>query len=67
MTQVGYRAGRVTMDEIFALKIIPEKATRYAKFEAHILMMDMSRAIDTVNRKILLQDLHGILDSGELH
>ena len=44
-----------------------EKAIRTTNFETHILMMDMSRAFDTVNRKTLMQDLRSILDPGELH
>lgn len=47
--------------------MVAEKAVRSTNFATHILLMDMSRAFDTVNRKILLQDLHSILDPGELH
>lgn len=66
-TKAAYRAGCGTTQQIFALKLRLQKATRSTSFETHILMMDMSRAFDTVNRKILLQDLYSILDPGELH
>ena len=66
-TQAAYRAGRGTTEQLFALKVMAEKAIRTTNFETHILMMDMSRAFDTVNRKTLMQDLRSILDPGELH
>jgi hypothetical protein len=67
VTQAAYRVGRGTTEQLFTLKMMAEKAVRSTNFESHILLMDMSRAFDTVNRKVLLQDLRSILDPGELH
>ncbi len=44
-----------------------EKAITSENYEIYILMMDMSRAFDTVNRKLLMQDLTTILEEDELH
>jgi len=62
MMQAVYSAGRDTTEQFFTLKIMAEKAVRSTSFETHILMMDMSRAFDTMNRKILLEDIRSILD-----
>lgn len=66
-TQAAYRVGRGTTEQLSILKMMAEKAVRSTNFDTHILLMDLSRAFDTVNRKIPLQDLCGILDPGELH
>jgi len=48
-----------------------EKVVRSTNFETHVLTMDVSKAFDIVNRKILLENLRSILDfildSVELH
>ena len=36
-------------------------------FQLYLLMLDMSRAFDTIDRGILLKDLSEILESDELH
>ena len=40
---------------------------KFLNMDFTFLMMDMSQAFDTVNRKTLMQDLRSILDPGELH
>lgn len=50
-----------------AFKLLAEKAITSADFELYILMKDMSRAFDTVNRKLLMEDLREILEDDELH
>jgi len=60
--QAVYRAGRGTTEQLFAQKIMTEKAVKSTNFETNVLMMDMSRAFDTVNRKILLEDPRSMLD-----
>jgi len=44
-----------------------KKAVKSSNIETHILIIDISRAFDTVNRKILLEDLRSILEPRELH
>ena len=48
-------------------KLLAEKAITSADYDIFILMKDMSRAFDTVNRKTLMEDLREILESDELH
>jgi exonuclease III len=66
-SQSAYRYGRGTTEQVMALKLMVEKAMTSSDFEVQILMMDMSRAFDTVDRAILMEDLRSILEPGELH
>ena len=52
---------------MLAFKLLAEKAITSEDYEIHLLMKDMSRAFDTVNRKLLMEDLRAILDPDELH
>ena len=67
LSQAAYRPGRGTTEQVFALKMLAEKATAMTNFTSNILMMDMSRAFDTIDRDLLLEDLHCILEPDELH
>ena len=66
-TQAAYQTGRSTTEHIFAIKILAEMATTTANYTFHLLMLDMSKAFDTVNRKTLFEILSEILDPDELH
>ena len=66
-SQAAYQAGRSTTEHVMAFKLLAEKAITSADFELYILMKDMSRAFDTVNRKLLMEDLREILEDDELH
>ena len=66
-SQSAYQKDRSTTEQIFAFKILAEKAMTSEDYHAHILLMDMSKAFDTVNRKTLLDDLKRILNPDELH
>lgn len=67
VTKVAYRASQGTTEQLLALNIMAEKAVKSSNIETHILMIDISRAFDTANRKILLEDLRSILEPRELH
>ena len=54
-------------EQVLALKILIEKAITSCDYDLHILLLDMSKAFDTVNRKTLLTDLQSTLDPDELH
>ena len=47
--------------------MIIEKAINCSDLDVYILLLDMSKAFDTVNRRILLQDLKSTLDPDEVH
>ena len=66
-SQAAYQRGRGTTEQVLALKILIEKAIISTDYDLHILLLDMSKAFDTVNRKTLLTDLQSTLDPDELH
>ena len=66
-SQAAYRKGRSTTEHVFAAKILAEKAMTSVNYTIHILLLDMSKAFDTVDRKLLINDLSKILEPDELH
>jgi hypothetical protein len=67
ITQAAYRSGRSTTEHVFTLKLLAEKAITSSNYEIHILLLDMSRAFDTVRRADLMKDLEEVLEKDELH
>ena len=67
ITQAAYREGRSTTEQVYTFKTLAEKAITSNNYEIHILMLDMSKAFDTIKRKTLIQDLKEILDEDEIH
>ena len=57
LSQEAYRAGRSTTKHVFTCKILVEKAITSECYETTILLLDMSKAFDTVKIKILLKDV----------
>ena len=66
-TQAAYQRGRSTTEQVLALKILIEKAITSTDYNLYILLLDMSKAFDTVNRKLLLQELQKVLQPDEIH
>ena len=66
-TQAAYQNGRSTTEQVFVLRTMAEKAISSKDYEIQVIMMDMSRAFDTVKRDILILDLFKILEQDELH
>ena len=56
-----------TTEHVMAVKILTEMATTTPNYTFHLLMLDMSKAFDTVDRKTLFEILSEILDQDELH
>lgn len=67
VTQAAYRPGRSTTEHVLTLKLLIEKAITNKNSEIEIMLLDMSKAFDTVNRNKLLEDLSKIIDQDELH
>ena len=67
LTQAAYRSGRGTTEHVFTIKTLAEKAITSNNYEIYILLLDMSKAFDTVDRKMLIEDLKKILDEDEIH
>ena len=66
-TQAAYQKGRSTTEQVLALKILIEKALISQDYDVYILLLDMSKAFDTVNRRTLLADLQEVLEPDELY
>ena len=66
-TQAAYQGGRSTTEQVFVLRSMAEKAIASKDYETHVIMMDMSRAFDTVKRNQLMLELAVILEEDELH
>ena len=67
VTQAAYSPGRSTTELVFTFKILIEKAICSENYPIYLLMLDMSRAFDTIDRGLLIQDLSKILEADELH
>ena len=65
--QAAYQRGSGTTEQVLALKILIDKAITTNDYNLHILLLDMSKAFDTVNRKIILKHLQEVLQPDELH
>ena len=66
-SQSAYQKNRSTTEQIFAFKLLAEKAITSVEYNSYILLMDMSKAFDTVDRNTLLNDLKKILKPDEIH
>ncbi len=66
-SQAAYQGGRSTTEQVLTMKLLAEKTITSTDYTIHILMLDMSKAFDTVDRNTLFEDLKEILDHDELH
>ena len=55
-SQTAYRPGRSTTENIFTFKILIEKALISKDYETNIILLDMSKAFDSVDRNLLMED-----------
>ena len=53
VTQAAYQTGRSTTEYVFAVKLLTEMALTHSNYTVHLLMLDISKDFDTVNRKTL--------------
>ena len=67
LSQAAYRKGRSTTEHVFAMKILCEKAITSCDYSTHILLLDMTKAFDIINREHLYKLLSDILDPDELN
>ena len=67
MSQTAYRRGRSTTENVFTFKILAEKATITSNMKVNIMLLDMTKAFDSVNRETLMNDLRTFLEPDELH
>ena len=64
--QAAYQSGRSTTEQVYTIKMLVEKAINASDYSIYILLLDMSKAFDTVDRK-LFKYLEEILEADELH
>ncbi len=67
INQADYQPGRSTTEQVFAIKGLCEKAIASSDYTVYLLLLDMSKAFDTVRRDTLIERLEKILQSDELH
>ena len=65
--QAAYQPGRGTTEQVHAVKLLAEKAIISNDFNIYLLLLDMSKAFDTVNRTLLFEHLEEILHADELY
>ena len=66
-SQAAYRARRSTTENVFAAKVLVKKAIISANYPIHLLVLNMPKVFDTINRSMLMQELAKVLNSDELH
>ena len=67
LSQAAYRSGRGTTEQVLAMKLMAEKAVTTPGYKCHLMLMDMSKAFDRVDRYTMMEDLKRILEEDELH
>ena len=66
-SQAAYQKNRSTTEHVATYKLLAEKALSSSDYELTIILMDLSKAFDTIHRATLLQDLSRIVEKDELH
>ena len=66
-SQAAYRPGRSTTEHIFATKLAIERTITSKNEEIFLILLDMTKAFDSISREKLLTDLEEIIDQDELH
>ena len=67
LKQAAYQPGRGTTEQVHAVKLLVEKAIISSDYTIHLLLLDMSKAFDTVDRQKLFEHLQEILHNDELY
>ena len=65
--QAAYQPGRGTTEHVWEVKMIAQKAIISSNYKIYQTLLDMSKAFDTVNRKILFDHLEETLAPDELY
>ena len=56
-SQAAYQTGRSTIGRVLTFKLRAEKAISSGNYTIHILMMEISKAFDTINRDTVMTEL----------
>ena len=66
-SQAAYRKNRSTTEHILATKLMIDRTLTAKNETIYIILLDMSKAFDNVNRRILMDDLQQTINADELH
>jgi hypothetical protein len=66
-TQAAYRKGRSTTEHVFATKLVIERTITSKNKTVFLTMHDMSKAFDSINRTVLLNNLKTVINNDEVH
>ena len=66
-SQAAYRKLRSTTEHVFATKMIIDRTITAKEETSYLLLHDMSKAFDSINRKTLINDLKTVIQPDELH
>ena len=67
MFQAAYRKNRSTTEHVFAAKLIIERTISSTDETGYLLLLDMSKAFDSIQRNTFIEDLKNVLNQDELH
>ena len=67
MSQSAYRKNRSTTEHVFATKLIIERTISSTDETVCLLLLDMSKSFDSIQRNTLIEDLKNVLNYDELH
>ena len=66
LSQAAYQNSRYTTEQVFAIKILAEKAINSENYDIFLLLLDMSKTFDTADRKRLMIIMDFILTKCKL-
>ena len=67
ITRIAYRKERSTTEHIFAAKMAIEQITNARNETLHLVLLDMSKAFDSITRKDLVDYLQHAIAADEVH
>ena len=67
ISQATYRKNMSTTEHVFVTKLIIERIISSTDVTVYLLLLDMSKAFDSIQRNTLIEDLKNVLNQDELH
>ena len=67
MSQAAYRKNRSTTEHIFATKLVVERTISSTNETVYLLLLDMIKTFNSIQRNTLIEDLKNVLNQDELH
>ena len=67
IARTAYTSNRSTTELVFTCKVLVEKAISSIDYETNLFILDMSKALDTLKRDIIIEDLKQVLNKDEIH